>query len=150
MSLLVAAPVLPALIHLLAHLPVRPAPAASLLLPLLLQEFSADMNSRPVKRVEDVSRLRAAQFSEDNGALGWLPRLLRIVAAAVAARAALVFLHVLIAGCLSPTCMQQTPPLARPMCPPDVSCCPVLLNACLSMCLRHYDFLFLEIIEISI
>lgn len=31
------------------------------------QEFSADMNSRPVKRVEDVSRLRAAQFSEDNG-----------------------------------------------------------------------------------
>ncbi|PSC69009.1 puromycin-sensitive aminopeptidase isoform X1 [Micractinium conductrix] len=31
------------------------------------QEFSADMNSRPVKRVEDVCRLRAAQFSEDSG-----------------------------------------------------------------------------------
>ncbi|PRW56145.1 puromycin-sensitive aminopeptidase isoform X1 isoform A [Chlorella sorokiniana] len=31
------------------------------------QEFSADMNSRPVKRIEDVIRLRAAQFSEDNG-----------------------------------------------------------------------------------
>ena len=28
------------------------------------------MNSRPVKRVEDVCRLRAAQFSEDNG--GWV------------------------------------------------------------------------------
>lgn len=27
------------------------------------------MNSRPVKRIEDVIRLRAAQFSEDNGAL---------------------------------------------------------------------------------
>jgi len=26
------------------------------------------MNSRPVKRIEDVIRLRAAQFSEDNGA----------------------------------------------------------------------------------
>ena len=33
-----------------------------------LQEFSADMNSRAVKRVEDVIRLRAAQFSEDKGA----------------------------------------------------------------------------------
>lgn len=31
------------------------------------QEFSADMNSRSVKRVEDVCRLRAAQFSEDKG-----------------------------------------------------------------------------------
>lgn len=31
------------------------------------QEFSADMNSRPVKRVEDVVRLRAAQFTEDAG-----------------------------------------------------------------------------------
>ncbi|EFN58926.1 hypothetical protein CHLNCDRAFT_19903 [Chlorella variabilis] len=31
------------------------------------QEFSADMNSRPVRRVEDVCRLRAAQFQEDNG-----------------------------------------------------------------------------------
>ena len=31
------------------------------------QEFSADMNSRPVKRIEDVVRLRAAQFTEDSG-----------------------------------------------------------------------------------
>lgn len=31
------------------------------------QEFSADMNSRPVKRIEDVSHLRAHQFSEDSG-----------------------------------------------------------------------------------
>lgn len=31
------------------------------------QEFSADMNSRPVKRIEDVSILRTSQFSEDNG-----------------------------------------------------------------------------------
>lgn len=31
------------------------------------QEFSADMNSRPVKRIEDVVRLRAAQFAEDAG-----------------------------------------------------------------------------------
>lgn len=31
------------------------------------QEFSADMNSRPVKRIEDVVRLRSAQFSEDGG-----------------------------------------------------------------------------------
>ncbi|KAL4441019.1 hypothetical protein ABPG77_010450 [Micractinium sp. CCAP 211/92] len=31
------------------------------------QEFSADMNSRPVKRIEDVCALRAAQFSEDSG-----------------------------------------------------------------------------------
>lgn len=31
------------------------------------QEFSADMNSRPVKRIEDVCHLRAAQFSEDSG-----------------------------------------------------------------------------------
>lgn len=31
------------------------------------QEFSADMNSRPVKRIEDVVRLRAAQFTEDAG-----------------------------------------------------------------------------------
>lgn len=30
------------------------------------QEFSADMNSRPVKRIEDVIRLRSAQFAEDN------------------------------------------------------------------------------------
>ena len=28
------------------------------------QEFSADVGSRPVKRIEDVCRLRAAQFSE--------------------------------------------------------------------------------------
>lgn len=31
------------------------------------QEFSADLNSRPVKRIEDVMRLRAAQFTEDAG-----------------------------------------------------------------------------------
>ena len=33
------------------------------------QEFSADMGSRPVKRIEDVCRLRAAQFPEDAGAM---------------------------------------------------------------------------------
>lgn len=32
-----------------------------------VQEFSSDMNSRPVKRIEDVVRLRTAQFSEDSG-----------------------------------------------------------------------------------
>ncbi|HSK41507.1 MAG TPA: aminopeptidase N, partial [Arenibaculum sp.] len=31
------------------------------------QEFSADMHSRPVKRIADVQRLRAAQFAEDAG-----------------------------------------------------------------------------------
>jgi len=31
------------------------------------QEFSADMGSRAVKRIDDVMRLRAAQFPEDNG-----------------------------------------------------------------------------------
>jgi len=31
------------------------------------QEFSADMGSRPVKRIDDVRRLRAAQFPEDAG-----------------------------------------------------------------------------------
>ena len=31
------------------------------------QEFSADMNSRAVKRIEDVSMLRVAQFTEDGG-----------------------------------------------------------------------------------
>ena len=31
------------------------------------QEFSSDMNSRPVKRISEVSRLRAAQFAEDSG-----------------------------------------------------------------------------------
>lgn len=31
------------------------------------QEFSSDLNSRPVKRIEDVSVLRRAQFSEDSG-----------------------------------------------------------------------------------
>lgn len=31
------------------------------------QEFTADMNSRPVKRIEDVVRLRGAQFPEDAG-----------------------------------------------------------------------------------
>ena len=31
------------------------------------QEFSSDMNSRPVKRIEDVVRLRTAQFAEDSG-----------------------------------------------------------------------------------
>lgn len=34
-----------------------------------LQEFSADLNSRPVKRIEDVSRLRTAQFVEDAGSM---------------------------------------------------------------------------------
>lgn len=34
---------------------------------MLVQEFSSDMNSRPVKRIEDVVRLRTAQFSEDSG-----------------------------------------------------------------------------------
>jgi aminopeptidase N len=31
------------------------------------QEFSADLNSRGVKRIEDAQRVRAAQFSEDSG-----------------------------------------------------------------------------------
>jgi len=31
------------------------------------QQFSADMNSAPVKRIQDVSRLRAVQFAEDAG-----------------------------------------------------------------------------------
>ncbi len=31
------------------------------------QEFSSDMNSRPVKRIEDVALLRARQFPEDSG-----------------------------------------------------------------------------------
>jgi len=31
------------------------------------QEFTADLNSRPVKRIEDVIRLRTSQFSEDAG-----------------------------------------------------------------------------------
>ena len=31
------------------------------------QEFSADVNSRPVKRISDVVRLRATQFPEDSG-----------------------------------------------------------------------------------
>ena len=34
-----------------------------------VQEFSADMRSRPVKRLEDASRLRRAQFPEDAGAM---------------------------------------------------------------------------------
>ena len=34
-----------------------------------LQEFSSDMRSRPVKRLEDTSRLRRAQFPEDAGAM---------------------------------------------------------------------------------
>ena len=33
------------------------------------QQFSADMNSRAVKRIADVQRLRAGQFAEDSGAL---------------------------------------------------------------------------------
>ncbi|PLY00445.1 MAG: aminopeptidase N [Desulfuromonas sp.] len=33
------------------------------------QEFSADMTSRPVKRIEEVRMLRAAQFPEDSGPL---------------------------------------------------------------------------------
>jgi aminopeptidase N len=32
-------------------------------------EFSSDMNSRPVKRIEDVAFLRAVQFAEDSGPL---------------------------------------------------------------------------------
>ncbi|KAJ9514038.1 hypothetical protein QJQ45_021130 [Haematococcus lacustris] len=32
-----------------------------------LTEFSADMNSRPVKRIEDATMLRASQFTEDAG-----------------------------------------------------------------------------------
>ena len=36
---------------------------------LRLQEFSADLNSRPVKRIDDVTRLRSAQFVEDAGAM---------------------------------------------------------------------------------
>lgn len=35
----------------------------------ILQEFSADLNSRPVKRVDDVMRLRTAQFVEDAGSM---------------------------------------------------------------------------------
>lgn len=31
------------------------------------QEFSSDLNSRPVKRIEDVRLLRARQFPEDAG-----------------------------------------------------------------------------------
>jgi Aminopeptidase N len=31
------------------------------------QEFSADMNSAPVKRIQDVTRLRQVQFAEDAG-----------------------------------------------------------------------------------
>lgn len=31
------------------------------------QEFSSDLNSRPVKRIEDVTTLRARQFPEDSG-----------------------------------------------------------------------------------
>lgn len=31
------------------------------------QEFSSDMNSRPVKRIEDVAALRSRQFPEDSG-----------------------------------------------------------------------------------
>ena len=31
------------------------------------QEFSSDLNSRPVKRIEDVSALRSRQFPEDSG-----------------------------------------------------------------------------------
>ena len=33
------------------------------------QEFSADMTSRPVQRIKDVTRLRTAQFAEDAGPL---------------------------------------------------------------------------------
>ncbi|MEM8877295.1 MAG: aminopeptidase N [Pseudomonadota bacterium] len=33
------------------------------------QEFTADMRSRPVKRIQDVRRLRTHQFSEDSGPL---------------------------------------------------------------------------------
>ncbi|BDA49167.1 Aminopeptidase N [Coccomyxa sp. Obi] len=33
------------------------------------QEFSADLNSRPVKRIDDVMRLRTAQFVEDAGSM---------------------------------------------------------------------------------
>ena len=37
--------------------------------PAALQEFSSDMNSRAVKRIDDVSRLRQAQFPEDAGSM---------------------------------------------------------------------------------
>lgn len=152
MSFLVAAPALPALFHLLARLPVRPAPAASLLLPLL-QEFSADMNSRPVKRVEDVSRLRAAQFSEDNGELG-------VVALAVADCScrhgcACCSRFSAFSGCwMLESYMHATyNPLGPPCVPFRCLVLPCFFTACPSMCLRHFDFPFLEkleIIEISI
>jgi hypothetical protein len=32
-----------------------------------VQEFTSDLNSRPVKRIEDVMGLRIAQFTEDAG-----------------------------------------------------------------------------------
>ena len=35
----------------------------------VVQEFSADLNSRPVKRIDDVMRLRTAQFVEDAGSM---------------------------------------------------------------------------------
>jgi aminopeptidase N len=34
---------------------------------LCSQEFTSDMNSRPVKRIEDVMMLRTSQFTEDAG-----------------------------------------------------------------------------------
>lgn len=44
------------------------APEPSCLpLTLALQEFTSDLNSRPVKRIEDVMGLRVAQFPEDAG-----------------------------------------------------------------------------------
>ena len=38
------------------------------------QEFTADMRSRPVKRIADVKRLRSDQFPEDSGPLAHPPR----------------------------------------------------------------------------
>lgn len=36
---------------------------------VVLQEFTSDLNSRPVKRINDVDLIRSAQFSEDAGPL---------------------------------------------------------------------------------
>jgi hypothetical protein len=46
-----------------------PTETSCLTLQHALQEFSSDMNSRPVKRIEDVTRLRTAQFTEDAGSM---------------------------------------------------------------------------------
>jgi aminopeptidase N len=46
---------------------IDPRVTAALLVLVQDQEFSSDMNSRPVFRVETVRTLRAAQFPEDRG-----------------------------------------------------------------------------------